>query len=526
MNPNRLSGLFIMLAGLLLFITCRKMDYSPPDANYPSLNTVTDKFFNSHRSNDPTEKALVDYLKRVNEKEKFVGTTVKRIGFPRWDKILTPSFSRFAGRTESDSSAITYYIPFVRDSQNYVNASMAIRTTPSDTTFSYLCDWQYSQMQNNTASYQDTAEYFAIFFMTLDKNVFGYNNFNITDKDLFKNGNTEARFITLSNTNSNKNNLAELLMPVEVCQDVTVYFTDCTYPGHPDCTPTCDGCWECTSHYSYQYCWTEYVDDGSGGGSGGGTGGTGGGSSGGSTPPPCPSTPAARTENVTNPCTGGWTPNPGSGTSNFPENPCKVVDSLMTTNNFPLYYTNLRNGVTNNFESGFMFWNPFAANTTFEEVDGVPGTLGVDMNPATPMGGVVHNHYNDSLSLSVFSFDDFYKLYDWFSNGSINNLQTFTFGMVTDSSAYIMMVTDSTAFANFGNTYLNNRENIRIFMSVFYDGYGIHEAKSVAENEKAFLKALQGLGTGISFFRANNNITQFTKLRVNESDQVRPSLCN
>lgn len=74
-----------MLAGLLLFITCRKMDYSPPKPNDPALNNVTDKFFNSHRSNDPTEKVLVDYLKRVNEKEKFVETTVKCIGFPRWD---------------------------------------------------------------------------------------------------------------------------------------------------------------------------------------------------------------------------------------------------------------------------------------------------------------------------------------------------------------------------------------------------------------------------------------------------------
>lgn len=59
------------------------MDYSPPKPDEPTLNTVTDKFFNSHRSNDPTEKALIDYLKRVNEKEEFVETTVKRIGFPR-----------------------------------------------------------------------------------------------------------------------------------------------------------------------------------------------------------------------------------------------------------------------------------------------------------------------------------------------------------------------------------------------------------------------------------------------------------
>jgi hypothetical protein len=198
----------------------------------------------------------------------------------------------------------------------------------------------------------------------------------------------------------------------------------------------------------------------------------------------------------------------------------------MTTNNFPLYYQNLRNGVTNNFESGFMFWNPFSATTTYEQVNGTPGTLGVDMNPSVPIDGAVHNHYNDSLSLSVFSFDDFFKMYEWFKNGQIRDLKTFTFGMVSDSTAYIMMITDSTAFANFGNKFLNNAEKAEDLIYTFYDGYGIHELKSVAENEKAFLNAIQGLGTGVSLFRANNNITQFAKIRVDENNQVRPSLCN
>ncbi|HEX4877269.1 MAG TPA: hypothetical protein VFV31_11405, partial [Chitinophagaceae bacterium] len=341
MKTNRFFGLSIMLAGLLLFITCRKMDYSPPKPNDPALINVTDKFFNSHRSNDPTEKALIDYLKRVNEKENFVETTVNLIGFPRWDKILTPSFPRYVGRTESDSSAITYYIPFVRDSQNYVNASMAIRTTPSDTTFSYLCDWQYTEMQNNTASNQDTAEYFAIFFMTLDKNVFGHNRFTIVDKNLFKNGNSEARYIIFPGE-QNRQSRNNILTPIEVCTNVHIPYGACSTPWAEKCIPTCDECIICTAVVILTYCWTEYIDDGSGGGNGtGGTGGTGGGGNGSTTPPECPGTPTARTEDVTNPCGPGWTPT-SPPTAIYPQNPCTVVDSLLKTNSFPQLLNNLR----------------------------------------------------------------------------------------------------------------------------------------------------------------------------------------
>lgn len=524
-----------MLAGLLLFITCRKMDYSPRGANGPSLNSITDKFFNSHRSNDPTEKALIDYLKRINEKDKFVETTVKHIGFPRWDKILTPSFSRYAGRTESDSSAITYYIPFVRDSQNYVNASMAIRTTPSDTTFSYLCDWQYSQLQNNTASYQDTAEYFAIFFMTLDKSVFGYNRFNITDKNLFKNGNNEARFITLSNPNSNRNNLAELLMPIEVCQSTNTYYTVCAYPGHPRCTPNCDECWECTAVLQLTYCWTEWVDDGSGGGSGGntgGTGGTGGGSSGGSTPPPCPNTPAARTENVTNPCTGGWTPDPNTGTANYSNNPCTVVDSLLKTNSYPQLLNNLRDSTPIHHEIGYSFTLPDTSNNTHTYYAG-QGSLAVNIDPTSPVDGIMHNHYDTAGRHLIFSAEDITYLAQLFVRNEISDLKTFTFTLVTDSTAYILMISDSTKFRNFVNAWLNTDKHMENFGTIFYDTYNVAgNGLTVAQKEKNFLdvlkKAMQFAsqdGIGLKLFRGNSDMTIFSPIKLNSNGQVRPDPC-
>jgi len=311
MRRNKLTILTLMVVGLLMYISCRKVDTPQNEQGRPNL--IEEKFFSSHRTADPIEMALVEFLKRNNEKEKFVEKTVKQIGYPRWDKAITKAKARVNGRGSSDSSYNTYYIPFVRDSQNFVNASMIIRTSLSDTSFTYKCDWQYSQIQNNITSISDSAEYFALFFMTLDNNVFGYRKFNIVDTNLFKHGNHRPLQVSFDSANINgRNNLFAL---VEFCQDVTISFNDCTYPGYAECTPTCDGCYECTSSLSYEYCWEEYVYTGGGGGGTGGTGGGSGGSGGGSTPPECGGpTPAARS-NVAAPCGGGggWTPIPTDG---------------------------------------------------------------------------------------------------------------------------------------------------------------------------------------------------------------------
>jgi hypothetical protein len=81
----------------------------------------------------------------------------------------------------------------------------------------------------------------------------------------------------------------------------------------------------------YQYCWIEYIDDGSGGGgSGGGTGGSSGGGGTG-TPPECgePLQPLAGRTNVVDPCGPGWVPDYGDG-ENYPPSPTN--DSTIAEN--------------------------------------------------------------------------------------------------------------------------------------------------------------------------------------------------
>lgn len=327
---------------LILFISCKKIDSIQED-KLSNSNEIANKFFNTHRTSDPKEAALVNYLKNRNIKENFVEGIVNRIGYPRWDKAF-----QFPNKTKSnastnlvgDSTSI-YHIPFVRDSQNFVNASMILIANQTDTSISYKCDWEYSQKQNSIHSYTDSAEYFAVYFMILDKTVFGYNKFNITDSNLFKNNNHTSKYVTLNTSNSNTTN--SLLQWVTTCQEVTMSWQDCPYGGincKSNGDPGCDNCSRCTNSISYDYCSSTWQETGGGGGSGtggSGTGGGAGGSGGGSpTPPNCntPSTPAAKgnspISNLTEGCGTGWNPVPVIPTSTAPASLTRVDYNLIT----------------------------------------------------------------------------------------------------------------------------------------------------------------------------------------------------
>ncbi len=79
----------------------------------------------------------MQYIQRANDKDNFVEKIISRVGYPRWDKSVIRKGNLVNGRGATDSTDITY-IPFVRDSQNYVNATLGIFTSPSDTMLKFI----------------------------------------------------------------------------------------------------------------------------------------------------------------------------------------------------------------------------------------------------------------------------------------------------------------------------------------------------------------------------------------------------
>jgi hypothetical protein len=180
MQQYRFKFFLFVLVAATIYAACRKTD---SQAEKPVSVNQQSRFFDSHRSADPLEKALVSFIKNQNDKKGFVDKVIKQIGYPYWNKAITVNKPVQIG-LESTDTTITY-IPFVRDSQNYVNASLLIATTGGDTLMGYVCDWQYANMTFGGTQADSSAENLASFFMFFTKQTLGISKFKITDSALF-----------------------------------------------------------------------------------------------------------------------------------------------------------------------------------------------------------------------------------------------------------------------------------------------------------------------------------------------------
>ncbi|HRA12502.1 MAG: hypothetical protein KAY50_04870 [Chitinophagaceae bacterium] len=136
----------VCLSAIFIINGCRKVDrVDDRPTDVIEISNIEQKFFNNNAPINPLVKIFNGLLQKKNEKLKFVEKTVSKIGYPVWNKAITiPKLGTTQGRGNSGDSATLTYIPFVRETENFVNASMIIEATTIDTSFEYLCDWQYS----------------------------------------------------------------------------------------------------------------------------------------------------------------------------------------------------------------------------------------------------------------------------------------------------------------------------------------------------------------------------------------------
>jgi hypothetical protein len=268
MKKIQLPIIFCSIIILLSVLSCRKTDFASQDSG-KSDALIEAQFFNAYRTDNPNEKKLVDYFKRLNDKTHFVVPTVKKIGYPRWNKILATELNNTASSFQSNSTSDSLnvsYIPFVIENDSVVNSSMVIKTTPSDTTFNILNNWQYA----DSATTNMSPKRFMIFMMALDKNVFGDRLYKITDTTAFGKSiqNRNTKYLKINDVSIGTTGNANLVAPLtlEIC-----YITYEVGGQIAACPP---GAEHCISLIAIAHC-TDYDLSGIGGG-GGGNGSTGG----------------------------------------------------------------------------------------------------------------------------------------------------------------------------------------------------------------------------------------------------------
>ena len=73
---------FFCLIIFFVFSGCKKLDTSGLSDSSSLGQSAYDRFFNTNRTRSEKEEVFVNYIKRINNKENFVGKTVAQIGYP------------------------------------------------------------------------------------------------------------------------------------------------------------------------------------------------------------------------------------------------------------------------------------------------------------------------------------------------------------------------------------------------------------------------------------------------------------
>lgn len=540
--PPRLFYSFMVVFAMAIFFSCTKTD----DALRPPAEATTaeteQKFFTQHRSNDAVENALVNYIKQQNNQLHFVEKTVKQIGYPRWDKAIAIAqkkgiISSFG--PDGDSTTL-YYIPFVRDSQNYVNASMVIAAAPADTSFWYYCDWQYRSLPYaSTGTTAFTAERYAMFFMFMDSITLGHSRFNITDTLLFRSAaHPQAEKIiglktVLSSGRGGGGGGTTANSNSQGC-------IDWYYCGDEDwCKANYgqNGCdyMNCVAEPDRCFLMTEYCFDlpESGGGDGGfpdepipiepGGGGNGGG--GGGTPSDCDEPQGrgiAARGNL--PCDEGpgWEPEPIDEDPPAP-NPCdNFIQALKNNTMFANNFKSLMSpaNLSAPFEKGYVI--NFTTGQ-FEQRQGqaptIPGAYGeVNLGSSTPVSGTLHNHINGIATM--FSPQDIVnQMAKLFTENKAQDPSNLFCGVATANGPYIVKVVDTARFRVMANKIYSpvdlklqkkfERDNEKKF----------NWATDSTRNEGEFLYMLKTFSKqgGLALYKGNADCTQWSALSVSSN---------
>ena len=468
MNKLRLRVIMGLLILSAAYLACRKTDISVD--KYGS--TQVEQFFNGHATSNPLIKGIQRFLNSENAKTGLIQNLISKNGFAFWDKSLvfenlqlTPS-----ANTVANDSAQVVYIPLIRPTEQFVNASIIVKMTEADTSYRILADWQYSGYGFDTTNtlVWSAKDIFNI-FATLNRAVFGYTKFKITDGRIFGDSQQNQKEVTINNTSGLRNEASgrdNLLSMVTLCNSWTV----CIIAGPTGSFHQKGESLPAGVCNTYYYCTTIWIEDGSPG-SGGGTGGTGGGTGGGT------SGGTGGTGGGTGGGSGGGTGGTGGGTggtggggwvplgddnTTLPPNDSTIAANLkrliQKANNKPdsAHDAAQRNGN----ERTFSFLRTGGDTVAMYIKEGTSHTSSPTLTSNT--FAILHTHQEDDTTAVFYKnecFDgpDIYKLY---KNVTIDGYQVEASILTTRDYYYAAVITDPLKFRDYVRGVCGGTQNI------------------------------------------------------------------
>lgn len=491
----------------IVYTACKKIDYKKEIQS----EDVATRFFTIPAGTDPLVISVIGNIKRQNENKKFVNNYVRYAGFPIWNKASIST--RTSQRSQRTTANTVLYIPFAKDSAEFISAILEVWINGTDTTFNTIYHWQYKDYPATPVGdqhYWDKKDFFNL-FADFEYSVFNHTKFRIRDKSIL--GTTYDSVILTR--------LQKATTPVQRTASVVAETTCITWGT---CIPylhsrqsRAQGGEECYSYYTQTFCTTYYYEISGGTLPPGGGGGGGGGNPPGGNPDPWANPCRARPED--NPCdgSGGWEP----------------VDVDNEGEDGPCNSTDIYSGATATIQYGYLAptvaqFAPFDQSGTQPEqyfvvndVNGVP-QIGPVLTTSTiggPMQGVGTNtymyvHTHPCCGLTSFSPADFFGLANFSSSFQI------AYVVAYDGTKYAMVVNNSPQL----QAFVANNPNAIAPDGSFVQGTPIYNRLSAIANglavnsgysyDEAYIRALAFLmkEAGVTLVKAPAGSNTFKKI--------------
>lgn len=241
---------YTILVSLIIFNACKKHDFG---SQIRSDSRIITKFFEHNANIDTTVKAIIESIKRQNDKRNFAVRLTNTAGYPVWNK------SKVSIKDEKKQ----VFIPFVLENGNQTNAVLIARLSGRDTLYHLLYGAAYKKYGfDKKVKDRWTAREIFTAFAIFDKEIFGHEKFTVKDDRL------------LGSENNDPNNAPANVIMKDSIAEQNARVARIHYFEHTVTWVTCGECnnWaktmtdECCNATYYTDVVVFWYDDGVGGG--------------------------------------------------------------------------------------------------------------------------------------------------------------------------------------------------------------------------------------------------------------------
>lgn len=204
------------------------------------------------------------------------------------------------------------------------------------------------------------------------------------------------------------------------------------------------------------------------------------------------------------------------------KDPCENMTNKMSSPDFVNMLNGLRGLTNGNYEAGRSYtYNN--GKFMFKNHDGNAGDPEIKFIPPSVnrIDGFIHSHYDGILK--TFSPSDLMVPYNWFmkANG-INDLNTFSLGLVTSEGTYFLFITDTKKYMAFGKMYGSDEgQNL---LSFWYEKYGINIDNNDVNSMQLLLQFLGKFDAGLTLMKDTGN-NKYSKVTRDKSGNIKITNC-